>query len=218
MFPNPTYVGEEATIRLEVTRVQPTEKQADLTTVILLGDGRVGLQGRTLVRLLSTTRPAMRFTGPAHQPTEHADSKSLRGLEIGQRAETSRAFGAQDLAEYADLTGDTNPIFTDVDCARRLGLTGLKRPMVPGALLGGLFSYLLGTRLPGKGTNYLKQRLAFPKPAYQDQQLTASVEIIRIRPEKQLVNLSTLCVDPSGDVVCQGEALVLVRDVRIRES
>ena len=83
---------------------------------------------------------------------------------------------------------------------------------VPGGLLGGLFSFLLGTRLPGRGTNWLKQRLAFPAPCYAGQEVTARVEIVRLRPEKDLVNLRTVCT-AAGRVVCEGEALVLVKDL-----
>ncbi len=39
-----------------------------------------------------------------------------------------------------------------------------------------------------------------------------------IRPEKQLVNLSTLCTNPVGEVVCCGDALVLVSDVESESS
>jgi len=123
----------------------------------------------------------------------------MKGLEIGQRAATTRTFTHADLAEYAALTGDQ---------AAAAG-----EPRVPGPLLGGLFSTLLGTRLPGRGTNYLKQRLAFPAPAYIGEEITATVEVIRLRPEKALVNLWTVCTNPAGQVVCEGEALALVRDV-----
>jgi acyl dehydratase len=171
-------------------------------------NGEPGLQGRTHVRLAHTSPPVgIDFLVP---DSPVPDSNSLKGMEPGQRAQTRRTFTAADLGEYADLTGDTNPVFTDPTYAQELGLDG---PLVPGGLLGGLFSYLLGTELPGRGTNYLKQRLHFPAPAYADQALTASVEIIRIRPDKQLVNLSTLCVDSADNVVCHGEALVLVSDV-----
>jgi acyl dehydratase len=122
----------------------------------------------------------------------------------------SRVFTHRDLAEYADLSGDANPLFTDAGYARSLSLEG---PLIPGGLLGGLFSCLLGTQLPGQGTNYLKQRLQFLAPAHPDQALRAVVEIVRLRPEKQLVNLSTLCTNPDGEVVCRGEALVLVSDI-----
>ncbi len=118
-------------------------------------------------------------------------------FQIGQTAQTTRTFTAADIEEYARLTG-----------AARVD-TGA----VPGPLLGGMFSYLLGTTLPGRGTNYLKQRLEFPGRAGVDEELTATVEIIRLRPDKDLVNLRTVCTNPRGEVVCEGEALVKVKDV-----
>lgn len=210
MFPSPTYTGEEVTVQLEVTEVRPDKGQAELTTVITRPDGSTGLQGRTRVWL-----PSRIEFGGSGKPRESGHKETERipllGLEVGQHAETRRAFTAPDLAEYADLTGDANPIFTDASYARQQGLEG---PVIPGGLLGGLFSYLLGTRLPGQGTNYLKQRLEFPAPAYTAQELVASVVITRIRAEKQLVNLSTVCANQAGQVVCHGEALVLVSDVK----
>ncbi len=208
MFPSATPTGEEVEIRLEVTEVHGAEGLADLTTLVIRPDGNPGLQGRTLVRLPHT--PTLPGTGSPIPDSPISESRSFKGMELGQRVQTHRTFTAADLAEYADLTGDTNPVFADANYARRLGLDG---PLVPGGLLGGLFSNLLGTELPGRGTNYLKQRLHFLAPAYVGQKLTASVEIIRIRPDKQLVNLSTVCANAADHVVCQGEALVLVSDV-----
>lgn len=212
MFPSPTYSGEEVIIRLEVTEVRRAGELVDLTTLVIRPDQKIGLQGRTLVQLPG--RPSYPKAAPAGHPTAVApEPQQLKGLEIGQRAETSRTFTARDLDDYADLTGDANPIFTDADYARGLGL---ERRVIPGSLLGGLFSYLLGTRLPGRGTNYLKQRLVYPSPAYSGEELTAAVEIIRLRPEKELVNLRTIVISPAGDTVCEGEALVLVRDLEGR--
>ena len=121
----------------------------------------------------------------------------MKHLYIGQAAITKRSFTSADLAEYASLAG----------IAAQDVLT------VPGTLLGGLFSYLLGTTLPGRGTNYLKQHLEFCKPALAGEQITATVEIVRLRPEKDLVNLRTVCTNARGEIVCQGEALVYVKDV-----
>ncbi len=118
-------------------------------------------------------------------------------FQIGQTAATKRTFTAQDLAEYAALAG----------------IPAEEVQSVPGPLLGGLFSYLLGTTLPGRGTNYLKQSIEFRQPAPIGLELTATVEIIRVRPDKELVNLRTTCTGPSGDIICEGEALVLVHDV-----
>ncbi len=122
----------------------------------------------------------------------------MKGLQIGQQASTRRVFAEQDLAEYAELAGSA-PLAPGSP--------------IPGPLLGGLFSYLLGTRLPGRGTNWLKQKLAFPAPAYTGEEITATVEVIRLRPDKDLVNLRTVCTNAAGSVVCEGQALVLVKDV-----
>lgn len=121
----------------------------------------------------------------------------MRAFEIGQHASVARVFSATDLADYAALTGDR----PDGD-------------VVAGPLLGGMFSFLLGTQLPGRGTNYLKQRIEFLAPAHLGEQLTASVEITRLRPDKALVNLRTVCTGADGREICRGEALVLVLDVQ----
>ena len=130
----------------------------------------------------------------------------MRGLALGQTAGVERVFTLADIAEYVALSGDPNPVYQAV------------RPPVPGPLLGGLFSYLLGVKLPGPGTNYLKHRLVYPQPAYVDQALTASVQIVRLRPDKSLVNLRTVCRNAAGETVCEGEALVLVRDVAYNDD
>jgi 3-hydroxybutyryl-CoA dehydratase len=121
----------------------------------------------------------------------------MKNLRIGQSAATRRTFTAEDLAEYVTLAG----------------IATQDARIIPGPLLGGMFSYVLGTRLPGHGTNYLKQSLAFPMPAFVGEEITATVEIVRLRPEKELINLRTICTNPHGEIVCQGEALVLVKDL-----
>ena len=207
MFPNPTYTGEMIHAHVELTQLDEAAGVACLTTVLLREGGKPGLEGRTWVRVPGA-RPE--WPGMETRPTPGRAGEAFKGLVLGQRAETRRAFGLSDLAEYVDLVNDDNPIFADVAYARRLGYRDV---LVPGGLLGGMISFLLGTRLPGQGTNYLKQRLEFPAPAYAGQELTAAVEVVRLRPEKQLVNLATTVQGPSGEVVCRGEALVLVSDV-----
>ncbi|WP_235974714.1 hotdog family protein [Stappia albiluteola] len=84
---------------------------------------------------------------------------------------------------------------------------------MPEPLIGGLFSYLLGVELPGFGTNYLKQEMRFLAPAAYDEPLTARVTITRLRPEKHLVDLETICEAADGRRICEGRALVYVEDV-----
>ena len=80
---------------------------------------------------------------------------------------------------------------------------------LPEPLIAALFSQLLGERLPGHGTNYLKQHMEFEAPARVSEPLTARVTISRLRPEKALVNLETVCTGEGGRTICRGQALVL---------
>ena len=127
----------------------------------------------------------------------------MNHLAVGQKARASRTFTADDVAAYRTLSGDAGLGF---------GAAG-SAATVPGPLLSGMFSDLLGTKLPGPGTNWLKQSLHFPGTAAVGEMVTAVVEITRLRPEKALVNLRTTCVTLAGTVVCEGEALVLVKDL-----
>ena len=51
MFPNPTYVGEEITLHLEVIHIDPEKRLAWLDTIIAKPDGTVGCQGKTCLQL-----------------------------------------------------------------------------------------------------------------------------------------------------------------------
>lgn len=117
-------------------------------------------------------------------------------MKVGDRASTTRRFDRAMIANFLDLAG----------CER-------ETDHVPEPLLGGLISYLLGVKLPGAGTNYLKQETKFLAPAPIDIPITATVEITRLRPDKHLCDLATSCMDASGNVLCTGRALVLVKDV-----
>ena len=114
-------------------------------------------------------------------------------LQVGQTAKTSRTFRATDIAGYVALGGQTT----------------FNRE-VPEPLIGAMFSYLLGVKLPGEGTKYLKQESEFKSCAFIDQTLVACVEITRLRPEKHLVDLRTTCHSDAGDLICTGRALVYV--------
>jgi acyl dehydratase len=115
---------------------------------------------------------------------------------VGRQARLTRVFTEEDVAAYNALAGDDAP-----------------DGVVPEPLVAGLFSKLLGVDLPGSGTNYLKQRLSFASPARTGEPLTAVVEVRRVVPEKQLAYLETRCLTAEGDLVCDGQALVLARGV-----
>ena len=207
MFPAPTYTGE-------ITRLElgATEKSAAglvrLSTNLVKPDGSFGCQGSVLLVAGALDGPPA--AGPPKPLDSSGSADGWKGLAVGQSAALRRAYSPADLEEYIDLLHETNPIYIDLMYSRKSGLRGAP---LPGPLLGAMFSCLLGTELPGPGTNWLKQRFVFLRAAYPNDELVARARITRLRPEKELVNLRTWINGPGGELVCDGEALVWVSDV-----
>lgn len=115
-------------------------------------------------------------------------------MQLGDFSGLRRRFTADDLQGFSDLSGATPDT------------------CVPEPLLAALISYLLGVRMPGPGTNYLKQELDFPAPAPLDAELTASVEVTRLREDKLIADLWAKVTLPDGTIVAEGRSLVKYAD------
>ena len=209
MFQNPTFTHMEISVQCEVLAVYESHGRIEMKTDIYLPDGSKACDGRALLVMPGMTDgfPGVDQNFNMREPSE---AERFKNLQLGQTATVQRAFSAGDLDTYADLIGDTNSLFMDKGYAQK---QGFRDRLIPGPLLSSMFSELLGTRLPGRGTNWLKQNLHFPEAAYVDDLITAQVEIIRLRPQKNLVNLLGTCTDSDGNLVCQAQTLVLVKDL-----
>ena len=136
-------------------------------------------------------------------------------IELGDRASLSKSFSAGDVRQFAEISGDRNPVHLDATYAAQ---TRFGRPIAHGMLVVGLISAVLGTELPGPGSIYLSQTLQFRAPVYIDDTVTAMVEVTAIRPDKPIVTLKTVCINQSGQVVIEGEAVLLVPAQPVHEN
>jgi acyl dehydratase len=130
-----------------------------------------------------------------------------KNLKVGNRASLSKAFTEKDVIQFANISTDTNPIHLDKNFAAD---SVFGQRVVHGMLIASLFSALVGVKLPGEGTIYLGQSLNFKAPVFIGEQVTASVEILKIREDKPIVTLGTLCINIEGQTVVDGEAVVKV--------
>lgn len=128
-----------------------------------------------------------------------------KDLKVGDKVSLSKVFTEDDVRQFAHVSEDTNPIHLDEEFA---AASVFGQRIVHGMLAASLFSGLIGVKLPGEGSIYLGQNLSFKAPIPIGEEVTATVEIVKIREDKPIVTLRTDCVNSEGQVVIEGEAVV----------
>ncbi|MEI7644117.1 MAG: MaoC family dehydratase [Chloroflexales bacterium] len=112
-----------------------------------------------------------------------------------------------DVVLFGCVTGDMNPLHTD-DIAAQDSRFGKR--IAHGMIGAGLISAVLGMQMPGPGTIYIKQTLNFRRPIYINDTVTTTVEVKEIRADKPIATMITTITNQSGDLVLEGESLVLL--------
>jgi 3-hydroxybutyryl-CoA dehydratase len=128
-------------------------------------------------------------------------------LQVGDTASLSKKITDEDIRAFADVTTDHNPVHLDDDFARA---TKFGRRIAHGMLGASLISAALANQLPGKGAVYLSQTLQFLAPVYPDDTVTARVTVTKIRTDKPIVTLETVCLNQHDEALIKGEAVVLL--------
>jgi 3-hydroxybutyryl-CoA dehydratase len=124
---------------------------------------------------------------------------------IGESAQLSKTITEKDVIIMADLIQDYNKLHLDEEFSKN---NRFKKKIAHGLFPLGLISAVLGTKLPGHGTIYLKQDIHFVKPIFIGDTITAKVEIINIHDKN--ITLDTECFNSEGDIVCLGTAIVTI--------
>ena len=131
--------------------------------------------------------------------------KTINEIKEGDAAEFSKTISEADVYMFAGVTGDLNPAHINESYAQK---TFFKTRIAHGMLLAGFISAVIGTRLPGPGTIYIRQQLNFLVPARMGDTITARVQVSQVLAKKKRVVLKTTCVNQEGTLVLDGEALV----------
>ncbi|MEE4113832.1 MAG: MaoC family dehydratase [Desulfobacteraceae bacterium] len=131
--------------------------------------------------------------------------KTFDQLTIGDSDRFSKTVTDTDIYLFAGVTGDFNPAHIDEAYAQG---TFFKTRIAHGMLSAGFISAVIGTRLPGPGTVYMRQTLDFLAPVRIGDTVTATVEVIEKMEDKKRVRLRTTCVNQEGTRILDGEALV----------
>lgn len=137
---------------------------------------------------------------------EKVKKLTINEMKIGDSASTTKTISECDVYMFAGITGDFNPAHTDEITASK---TMFKGRIAHGMLSAGLISAVIGMKLPGPGTIYMGQDLRFLKPVHIGDTITTRCTVSKIIPEKNRVELETVCRNQKNDVVTTGTATVL---------
>lgn len=138
-------------------------------------------------------------------------NRTFDELRVGDSAELTRHLTEADIALFATVSGDVNPAHLDAAYASH---TRFGRVIGHGLWSASLISAVLGTRLPGPGTVYIRQDLRFLAPVSLGDEVTARVTVTA-KHAAQRARLDCVCFKADGTRVLEGEAEVLVPTERI---
>lgn len=131
-------------------------------------------------------------------------------LTTGQIHTENFSFTQDQVNEFAQITGDKNPIHLDKDYASR---TDFGRPIIHGYLGSSIFSKIIGMDFPGKGTVLLKQTMSFKRPMYVDTPYEACVTVKDTNPQRHFAKVETKITEKdTGHIIMIGEALVMNKE------
>lgn len=127
-------------------------------------------------------------------------------INIGDTATFTKTIGESDVYLFAGITGDLNPAHVDAVTAAN-GM--FKQRIAHGMLSGSFISTVLAMQLPGPGTIYVGQELAFRGPVFIGDTITAKVECSEKLEPRKWVKFKTTITNQDGKLVVDGAATVI---------
>lgn len=118
-------------------------------------------------------------------------------LQVGDSVTVVKKITEEDVLKFSQVSGDTNPIHFNQGNA-----------IVHGALLNGLVSGVIGTKLPGPGTLVISQNLNFPNKCYCNESIVINVKLVEFR---KIIKVKFECkTEDENIVVLYGDAKLML--------
>ena len=103
---------------------------------------------------------------------------------------------------FAGITGDFNPLHTNIEYAKNSFFKGrIAHGLLVEAIMGAAGAHFF------QGA-YLGHTMKFLAPARINDTITAEMEIIKIREDKQIITYSNKAVNQEGTVIVEGECTI----------
>lgn len=127
-------------------------------------------------------------------------------VDVGYTASITQKVTDEMVRQFAQLSGDHNPIHLDDEFAAK---SRFGRRIAHGMLVGAFISRALVDGI-GKAGIYLSQNMKFVNPVFIDDTVTITIKILEIRPRSRVATVETNAIKENGDVVVKGEAVIML--------
>jgi phosphotransacetylase/acyl dehydratase len=134
------------------------------------------------------------------------ENRTFDEIAVGETASLSRTLTEHDIASFAAVSGGIG---------RAEPVDELSGVVAHGMLGSALISTVLGTRLPGPGTIYLRQELDFLGPMRLGDTIDITVAVAE-KGDGRHVTLDCRCVDRTGKLLTKGRAVVVAPAEKLR--
>jgi 3-hydroxybutyryl-CoA dehydratase len=133
-------------------------------------------------------------------------SLTMDDLPLGTSARFTKTVTETDIAFFAAISGDFNPIHVDAEFAKgsRFGARVAHGPLTLALAAG-----VLGMHLPGVGTIAVTNHIDYRRPVYIGDTITTVGEIAERDEERRRVRVALTWTNQDGDVVAEGYADVI---------
>ena len=116
------------------------------------------------------------------------------------------------LKKYCELSGDYNPIHTNLDAAKKIGKNNI---IIHGNLTCSIVSKIIGMNFPGKGSLILEQKVLFPNPIFPDDLIRFKFIVKEINTQLNTILISVKAhkvseENKNTEIVLSGNILCLI--------
>ena len=128
-------------------------------------------------------------------------------IEIGETFSVTKVITEADIANFAGIIGDFNPIHVNPEYAKT---TMFGQRIAHGMLTASFISTCVGCGIPGINALYLSQEIKFVKPVYIGDTITAKVEVVEKVDGKQRVIMRSTITNQRDEIVVDGTSVAMV--------
>lgn len=136
--------------------------------------------------------------------------KKIQDYHIGDREQVQHTITTEDVQQFAQLTGDYNPLHLDQNFAKD---TTFKKPVVYGMLSASFISTLIGMKIPGPGALWTSQTLEFLHQVYVGDTIFIEAVVKQLSVAANTMVLKITAKNQNEQDVLKGEATVQLLQV-----